>query len=391
MKTLRTFVTVLVLGALMALVVERFAGAPANAVMPNPGVLAMVSVGNCLTCPGDINGDNIVNSADLSVLLANFGNTCANDSDGDGVPNNLDNCPNTPNPTQADIDNDAAGDVCDNCPNIANPGQQDSDNDGIGDACEGFVCSFAAQCPVVPNATAICVANQCQYACNVGYADCNANMLFDGCETFLLNNNSNCGSCGLNCPAGTICSNGQCVANCASGLTNCGGNCYNLLTDVNNCGACGVICAFPNAFAVCINGQCAIGGCNAGYFNCNGINADGCEVNVLADSNNCGGCGNVCPPRPNASNVCNNGQCSLICNAGFADCDNNPVNGCETNITTSIANCGSCNVVCVPGPHVLSVACVNSVCKITGCATGWADQNLIYADGCETLTGPPPD
>jgi hypothetical protein len=35
------------------------------------------------------------------------------DSDGDGVPDKCDNCPNTPNPDQRDGDNDAAGDACD--------------------------------------------------------------------------------------------------------------------------------------------------------------------------------------------------------------------------------------------------------------------------------------
>jgi hypothetical protein len=75
------------------------------------------------------------------------------DSDGDGVANSVDNCPNTSNPDQADTDGDGIGNVCDptpngdtdgdgvdnnvdNCPNAANPAQTDSDNDGTGDACE---------------------------------------------------------------------------------------------------------------------------------------------------------------------------------------------------------------------------------------------------------------
>ena len=35
------------------------------------------------------------------------------DSDGDGVPDNIDNCPTTYNPDQADSDNDGIGDACD--------------------------------------------------------------------------------------------------------------------------------------------------------------------------------------------------------------------------------------------------------------------------------------
>jgi len=34
------------------------------------------------------------------------------DTDGDGVPNDADNCPNTPNPDQADSDGDGVGDAC---------------------------------------------------------------------------------------------------------------------------------------------------------------------------------------------------------------------------------------------------------------------------------------
>jgi len=65
------------------------------------------------------------------------------DTDGDGVPDENDNCPNTFNPTQVDSDADMIGDACDHCPNVANPDQLDSDNDMIGDACDN--------CPNVAN------------------------------------------------------------------------------------------------------------------------------------------------------------------------------------------------------------------------------------------------
>ncbi|TLU65287.1 PHB depolymerase family esterase [Thalassotalea litorea] len=78
------------------------------------------------------------------------------DSDGDGVADSLDNCPNAANANQADNDNDGIGNVCDstpdgnildadndgvndsidNCPNTANADQADNDNDGIGNVCD---------------------------------------------------------------------------------------------------------------------------------------------------------------------------------------------------------------------------------------------------------------
>jgi len=46
-----------------------------------------------------------------------------NDSDGDGVCDDVDNCPAVVNPNQEDRDGDGVGDVCDNCPDTPNPNQ----------------------------------------------------------------------------------------------------------------------------------------------------------------------------------------------------------------------------------------------------------------------------
>ena len=57
------------------------------------------------------------------------------DVDGDGIADNVDNCPNQPNPNQHDEDGDHIGDVCDPCPHLAGTAV-DSDGDGVGDACD---------------------------------------------------------------------------------------------------------------------------------------------------------------------------------------------------------------------------------------------------------------
>lgn len=70
------------------------------------------------------------------------------DSDGDGVPDDSDNCPSDANAGQADWNNDGAGDVCDdtdgdlwnddidNCVMVSNPDQADNELDGVGDDCD---------------------------------------------------------------------------------------------------------------------------------------------------------------------------------------------------------------------------------------------------------------
>jgi len=64
------------------------------------------------------------------------------DSDGDGIPDQSDNCPYAYNPDQADSDGDGFGDACDNCPYTYNPEQRDKDEDGVGDLCDNCPYSF---------------------------------------------------------------------------------------------------------------------------------------------------------------------------------------------------------------------------------------------------------
>ena len=90
------------------------------------------------------------------------------DPDADGVPAPRDNCPNTPNPTQADTDGDKLGDACDpdqdndavlnsvdNCPFTPNPNQRDWNANGRGDACEDSdrdgIVDALDNCKAIPN------------------------------------------------------------------------------------------------------------------------------------------------------------------------------------------------------------------------------------------------
>ncbi len=107
------------------------------------------------------------------------------DTDKDGVPDAVDNCPFKSNPDQVDDDGDNVGDDCDNCapascaalaqhPGVTctNPSQLDGDNDGAGDTCD--------LCPEVGNGSKTQsdddgdgVGNDCDTCAKPnGYASC---------------------------------------------------------------------------------------------------------------------------------------------------------------------------------------------------------------------------
>ncbi len=56
------------------------------------------------------------------------------DRDGDGIANDIDNCPDQANADQGDEDGDLIGDVCDPCP--IDPSSADPDGDGVAGICD---------------------------------------------------------------------------------------------------------------------------------------------------------------------------------------------------------------------------------------------------------------
>ena len=190
------------------------------------------------------------------------------------------------------------------------------------------------------------------------------------------------------CRSGTICEalTGRCVSSCnksstcPTGWTCCNLGCVNLLTDPTNCASCDTRCDKPGAIAQCLNGTCNID-CKEGYLDCNLKSSDGCEVNRLSDSSNCGDCGVVCNSTRGIAS-CANGACSIACSQGYGDCDGDPKNGCETNITADALNCGNCLNSCAFNNASLGT-CVNSTCSVGICSSGFADCNSKPSDGCE--------
>lgn len=178
-------------------------------------------------------------------------------------------------------------------------------------------------------------------------------------------------------------SDGKCATNdnCTKGQLCCSGVCADPQTDRNNCGVCGTVCGTMNAASECNAGICHLT-CQSGFGNCNNSPLDGCETKLSDSPSNCGMCGRSCA-APHSQGACLSGQCaSGACDMGFKDCNTSRQDGCETPVLTSTTDCGDCGKVCDP-QHTVSGRCTNGGCQIGACETGFDNCNGMPGDGCE--------
>jgi formylglycine-generating enzyme required for sulfatase activity len=266
-------------------------------------------------------------------------------------------------------------------------------NGNPADGCEVSLSSDLAHCGACAtvcngsaNATATCGGGSCGYTCDATHADCDGEAA-NGCEVATTTDGANCGACGNACTQGRSCVSGACSATaCTAGLANCDADESNgcevaLSTSAAHCGSCQSACSFANASASCAAGACVMGACAAGYANCDGNPANGCEVAITTDASNCGACGTTCTTI-NGTAACSNGVCGVgACDANFADCDHLPGNGCEVSTATETGHCGACGVVCHDAPSA-TATCSAGVCGYA-CAPGQRDCDANAANGCE--------
>ena len=162
------------------------------------------------------------------------------------------------------------------------------------------------------------------------------------------------GGCVLDseCRLGTTCWRGSCIVgspNCRGSISDCGNGCtVNLLKDSLNCGSCGNACP---AGSGCVAGRCRPGvtECTRGKTDC----GSGCTADLMTDPRNCGICGFNCSDAYGSFGMtCEAGDCE--CEDGLLQCP--PAFHCSDPLTDN-AHCGSCGNICPAGS-----SCTNGIC-----------------------------
>ncbi len=165
----------------------------------------------------------------------------------------------------------------------------------------------------------------------------------------------------------------------------------NLLTDDENCGGCGISCnrgiSLPSARFSCVDGECVFRCINSnGSFpaNCDNDISNGCEILLGNNVHNCGACGHECT---GIAPECKDAQCSDRCDGKPDRCPE-----C-TDVQVDPNNCGACGNKCdnskrpAPPPHT-EYTCIDGECGRLKCTKNWGDCNndnyAVGSDGCET-------
>jgi len=158
---------------------------------------------------------------------------------------------------------------------------------------------------------------------------------------------------------------------------------FDLQNETLNCGACGNDCGSKTgvASAHCEAGVCLVDSCTSGRDDCDDDGATGCEADLQSDPAHCNSCTAVCQPL-NGTPTCAAGACSIVCTAGFADCDASAASGCEADLS-AIESCGRCANRC-------TTMCSAGYCdnlRVTASAVGGSHGCALRASGVVVCWG----
>lgn len=267
------------------------------------------------------------------------------------------------NGDESDID--CGGEECRAC----NPPRAcRTDSDCTTQNCEGNVCQVASCSDQIQNGDETdvdCGGDDCP-GCDVGKAcddrsDCAAP---ERAVSESVTCAEDSGTCQLVCGAGTA----DCNQRAADGCE------VTLATDLDHCGACDSPCDLDNADAQCLGGRCQIAACADGFQNCNTLVEDGCEIDVTTDLDHCGACNRACSNH-HGSSLCEEGVCQIACDENFENCNQDLVDGCESNLDRDVLNCQSCEASCDASSAELTAFCdgAGDGCGETECEPGLGD------------------
>lgn len=126
-------------------------------------------------------------------------------------------------------------------------------------------------------------------------------------------------------------------------------------------------CVVAHATARCsAEGECAVATCQGQFSDCNADGdqrgSDGCEVDTAHDALHCGGCRAAPCSAENGIADCAGGRCSIMgCDAGFRDCNFDPSDGCEIELSTDRQHCGDCDHSCAERQTCFQAQCIDSI------------------------------
>jgi len=123
---------------------------------------------------------------------------------------------------------------------------------------------------------------------------------------------------------------------------------FDLDTDPDHCGACGEVCELDNAIAVCREGRCEVGACETDYGDCDEDPENGCETDLAAPGS-CGACIEAGGTPGTSCGTCDTG--TWICgDDGRTTCEGdrgeaalNECGGCAVLEGAIGAPCGTCD------------------------------------------------